>query len=582
MKSKKGSYNSRTTIISIIILDLILMSLFLFFSGQILKDFQNSNNLSTIVISSFAIAIPGTLLILIIIQFHHLLKNRYSPGNNFKKNIVIYFIITIFLVVIPQSFISINLIKISTDNWLNNRVKQAIDIGFNMALDIENKNRKSIISLSKNSIFSSVIKDLYIDKQITIADINTLNSLISSIEIFTTDGEPIIKIGNDILYINQIDKLKIDSFYPKAKRSNFEVLYYQYLMQISGKDKIVILSHTLPVNFTKNGTLLTSVKNSLLTTTPKNKDISFGIFIYYLLFSIPLILLAILGCFIFSDEIVKPLKDIEEAIRSVAHGNYSYRILSKKKNEFNILINSFNNMIKEIEKSRNKLKHTEQISTWQDIATRLAHEIRNPLTPIKLTAQRVLFKESSKSEGKINSKHMETIIKEVTRMEKLLNEFRDFARFPQLKIENSSVKNTIEEAINIYKTTYPDILFDLTGIEDTYVDIDKSQIIQVISNLTINGIHAMDSSGIIKFVSETVQKKGKDFCRLSIRDSGHGISKEIIPNIFKPYFTTKYNGSGLGLAIVNKIILDHKGKIWIESAVEIGTTFYFEFPKEVL
>ncbi len=578
MKSKKRSNNSRTTIISIIILDLILMSLFLFFSGQILKDFQNSSNLSTIVISSFAIVIPGTLVILIFIQFHHLLKNKYRPGNNFKKNIVIYFIITIFLVVIPQSFISINLIKTSTDNWLNNRVKQAVEIGFNMALDIENQNRKSIISLSRNKIFSSVIKNLYIDKQITISEINTLNSLISSIELFTTDGEPIIKIGNDILYINNLDKLKINSFYPKAKRNSFEVLYYQYLIQ----DKIVVLSHILPKNFTKNGTLLTSVKNSLLATTPRSKDISFGMFIYYLLFSIPLILLAILGCFIFSDEIVKPLKDIEEAIRSVAHGNYSYRILSKKKNEFNILINSFNNMIKEIEKSRNKLKHTEQISTWQDIATRLAHEIRNPLTPIKLSAQRVLLKESGKTDNKVNTKHMETIIKEVTRMEKLLNEFRDFARFPQLKIENVSVKTTIDEAINIYKTTYPNILFDLTGVEDIYVDIDKSQIIQVISNLTINGIHAMESSGIIQYVSETVQKKGQEICRLSIKDNGHGISKEIIPNIFKPYFTTKYNGSGLGLAIVNKIILDHKGKIWIESAVEVGTTFYFEFPKEAL
>lgn len=582
MKARKGSTNSKTAIISIVILDIILMSLFLFFSDLILKDFQKSDYFSTIVISSFAIVIPGTLSILIIIQFYNLLKNRSAPGNNFKRNIILYFVITISMISIPQSVISINSIKASTNNWLNSNVKQAVDIGFNMALNIENSRRKDLEQLSNNKFFKAIIADNFSNKNIKISDFLSLNALISGVGYYDKNGKLLKLVGDPNLRVDIIDIMKKDSFYPKKIFKNMEVLRYQFVIKISGEPYIVILINITPLSFTKNGYILTSVKNTLNNTSTESLEISFGLFLYYILFSIPVLLLAILGSFIFSDEIIKPLADIEEAISKVAHGNYSYRILSKKNNEFNILITSFNNMIKEIEKSRNKLKHTEQISTWQDIATRLAHEIRNPLTPIKLSAQRVLLKDNSLDEKKIIRKYMETIIKEVTRMEKLLNEFRDFARFPKLNLEKTSIKSTVEEGVNIYKSTYPDVIFDLTGINDVEAVIDKSQLIQVVSNLTINGIHAMENTGIIKYASEIVQKKGQKFCRISIKDNGHGIPKKIISDLFKPYFTTKYNGSGLGLAIVNKIIMDHKGKIWVESAQNVGTTFYFEFPNEVI
>lgn len=580
MKTNKGLGSTKTTIISIVVLDLILMILFLFFSDLIIKDFQKSNNLSTFVISSFAIVIPGTLSILILIQFYSLFKNRFKPGNNFKKNIIYYFIITLSLVSIPQYFISVNFIKASTDNWLNNKVIKAVDIGFDMALDIENSLKKEIVQVSNSKILKSILYDGLNDKNISIDDITMLNSTISAIEYFDMDGTSLKFIGNSSLKSLTIDRLKNRAFYPKKIVNKIEIVRYQFILNIYDKPYIVVISNSRSIKFSENGYILTSVKNGLDSTT--QLEMSYSLLIYYSLFSVPLILLGILVTFIFSDEIIKPLVDIENAIRKVAKGNYSYRILSKKNNEFNILIKSFNNMIKEIEKSRNKLKHTEQISTWQDIATRLAHEIRNPLTPIKLSAQRVLLKESTKDNGNsLVSTHMETIIKEVTRMEKLLNEFRDFARFPQLNISKASIKTTIDAAINIYKRTYPNINFDLSAINDLDIDMDKSQIIQVISNLTINGIHAMDSSGNIQFTNEIVHRKSQKFCKIGIKDSGHGILREDIPNLFKPYFTTKYNGSGLGLAIVNKIILDHKGKIWVESAVDVGTTFYFELPTEV-
>lgn len=582
MKTKRGSNTTKTMIISIVVLDIILMLLFLFFSNLILKDFQKSNSLSTFVLSGFAIVIPGTLLILIIIQFYNLHKNRFTPGNTFKRNIILYFVISITMISIPNSFISINFIKASKDNWLNSNIKDAVNIGFNMALEIENSRRKEVELLSKNKFFRSMVIRSFSDKNIKISDFSTLNKHISTIEYYDTKGNIIKLIGNTKLPIFTIDPLKKSNFYPIQTIKSTEILRYQFDINISGTKYIVIISNTRPLAFTTNGYTLTSTKNALNSSSTENLEMSFGLFIYYALFSIPLLLLAILGSFIFSDEIVRPLTDIEKAIRTVAHGNYSYRILSKKKNEFHILISSFNNMIKDIEKSRNKLKHTEQISTWQDIATRLAHEIRNPLTPIKLSAQRVLLKDNAQDRNRVVDKYMKTIIKEVTRMEKLLNEFRDFARFPQLNLNKSSIKEAIKEGTGIYKTTYPNIEFDLTDIDNMEIIFDKNQIIQVISNLTINGIHAMEDRGIIKFTCDTVQKKDQEFCRISVKDSGHGIPKDIIAKLFKPYFTTKHNGSGLGLAIVNKIIIDHKGKIWIESAENVGTTFYFEFPKEVV
>lgn len=579
MGSKKGLKSSKTTIISIIILDLIIMALFLFFSGRILADFQNSESISIIVISSFAIVVPGTLILLIIIQFYTIHKNRFSPGNSLKKHIVTYFILTTLLTIIPQSFISINFINAATNNWLNSQVRESVDTGLNLAIDLYNKKIDDLENISKSEIFNNILEDSLFNSKYKFEDLTQLNSSVSCVEIYTEDGALLKLLGNKILKTDSMSYSRNRFFYPKIKKGKLEILKYQYTKSFNGMQVYVILSSRLPENFTTQGSLLTEVKESLNQVKTHKKAINLGMFVYYGFFSIPLFLLAILGSFIFSDHIVKPITSIEEAIKRVAHGNYSYRILSKKKNEFNILISSFNNMIKEIEKSRIKLQHTEQISTWQDIATRLAHEIRNPLTPIKLSAQRVLLKGDKKD---ITDKYMGTIISEVTRMEKLLTEFRDFARFPQLTLNKTSMKESIEEGINIYRESYPNINFNLDGVENIELNIDKDQILQVISNLTINSIHSMDEKGVIEYFCSCVTKKGQEFCRVSIKDCGHGISESIKKDILKPYFTTKYDGSGIGLAIVNKIVLDHKGKIWIESAENVGTTFYFELPKEQL
>ncbi|MBN2617435.1 MAG: HAMP domain-containing histidine kinase [Spirochaetales bacterium] len=577
MKSRKGFANSKTTVISIIILDIILMTLFLYFSKQILDDFKETSEFSILAISSFVLVIPGTLFILIIIQIINTYKQKLKPGNSFKKNIVFYYIITVGLVFISQSLLALNFFETSTNNWLSKEVVTAVDIGFSNALNQENSRKKEIENLGNSKFFISVLKNIYNDQDVSIDELQKLNASISCVELFNNSGKRLIIIGDYQFSTEILNLEKVNFFYPQKSSSSYEYVKYQFMIKVENESIYAILTSTLPDNFSKNGFILTKVKNELENLNSQKFKYSIGIFIFYLLFTIPIVFIAILGSFIFSDEIIKPIADIEEAIRKVALGNYSYRILSKKKNEFNLLITSFNKMIKEVERSRTKLKHTEQISTWQDIATRLAHEIKNPLTPIKLSAQRVLLKEKNNS---IIPKHMETIINEVTRMERLLNEFRDFARFPNLNQEYVSIQSTILDSINIYKSTYPDVIFDVSEVVDFDVFIDKNQMIQVISNLTINGIHAMNSKGILKYSSEIIFKKDQTFCKIRIIDTGHGISKDVLPNIFKPYFTTKYDGSGLGLAIVNKIIIDHKGKIWIESAENVGTTFYFEFPKE--
>lgn len=572
MATRKGIIGSRTTIISIAVLDIILITLFLYFSDQFLADIQTSSSLSTIVIASFALVIPGTLIILIILQLINLYKNRLKPGNSFKRNIILYYSFTIILVMIPQIIISINFIESSTNNWLNSRVKKSVNIGLQLALDKENEKRKSLEEISNSKIFNTLLIESIENVKIDSSELLKLNRVFSNIEIYNHYGNLIKVIGNSRLKTQNLEENKSRGFYPKQKIGNREVIKFQYPLE----EYLVVLTTELPTGFSKDGSLITSVHREL-DSNNSSINIKNTLFFYYLVFTVPLLLMALLGCFIFSEEVIKPITDIEEAIKTVAKGNYSYRILSKKNNEFNILITSFNRMIKEIERSRTKLKHTEQISTWQDIATRLAHEIRNPLTPIKLSAQRVLMKESNT----LTSNHMETIITEVTRMEKLLNEFRDFARFPNLELETSSIKRTVEESITIYRSNYPQIEFNLTGLNDVELVIDRNQIIQVVSNLTINAIHAMNGVGTIEISSDIVQKKEQLFCKISVKDTGTGIDKETIPNLFKPYFTTKYNGSGIGLAIVNKIVLDHKGKIWVESAPGVGTTFYIELPKDI-
>jgi len=301
----------------------------------------------------------------------------------------------------------------------------------------------------------------------------------------------------------------------------------------------------------------------------------------YAAFLFPSILMTFLISFTLANSVTQPLASLAEATKRVAEGDFSIRILERPGDELGTLVASFNAMVRELDRSRSALLRTETINLWQDMAQRLAHEMKNPLTPIRLSAERVLRRAKIEPErlGEILESSMLAIIQEVDGLNSMLGDFRSFARIPPPSLEQARLAAIVEEAIALYRSSYPAVEFDCAGLDpELHADVDRRHIAQALSNLIINAVDAMKGSGRLEFRAELVKKRDSRYCRISIKDNGEGIPEEVRRQVFSPYFTTKEAGTGLGLPIVERIVLDHGGTIWFDTAVGVGTTFYIDLP----
>jgi len=302
---------------------------------------------------------------------------------------------------------------------------------------------------------------------------------------------------------------------------------------------------------------------------------------FFFLFSLPIFFITILVSLLLTERIISPMAHLEDATRRVAEGDFSFRILTRPRDELAALVDSFNGMIAELERSRRKLLQAERITAWQEIAQRLAHEIRNPLTPIKLSAQRLLKKYGEKSPDfeKVLQPAVASIIGEVDNLETMLREFGNFAKLPMPRVAPFPLRGLLEEVGAVYRNLSATVQVDLSEIPPALVvAADRDQMKRVFANLFTNAIHAMPDGGRLSVRADAVKKSQKGYCRIAVTDTGMGIPDTDIDRIFDPYFTTKKGGTGLGLAIVQRIVFDHGGNVWVQGNGSRGTTFFIDLP----
>jgi nitrogen fixation/metabolism regulation signal transduction histidine kinase len=302
---------------------------------------------------------------------------------------------------------------------------------------------------------------------------------------------------------------------------------------------------------------------------------------YYGMFFFPTLLMTVIIATSFTRRVTQPLVELAEATRRVAAGDFSIQILARRGDELATLIHSFNIMVQDLQKSQDALVKAEKVSLWQSVAQQFAHEIKNPLTPIRLSAERVLrrWRNDPDRIGEILENSMMAIVQEVDGLSNLLTEFRTLSRPMEPSQTWTVLKDAIEECIAPYRNSYPQVQFDTAHLDpEIRIRMDARHINQVLSNLIINAADSMERQGIIEIRSDSVKKRERRICRLSIQDSGKGIPANNREKVFTPYFTTKESGTGLGLPIVERIVNDHGGSIWFNSAEGAGTTFFIDFP----
>jgi len=226
-----------------------------------------------------------------------------------------------------------------------------------------------------------------------------------------------------------------------------------------------------------------------------------------------------------------------------------------------------------------QIQQAQRAYAWREVARRIAHEIKNPLTPIKLNAQRVLKKFSpqiSREQG-VFMDCLGTIVAQVDELKKLVNEFSSFAKMPATQPKANDIHEIIEETLTLYREAHKDIGFVFEpGRNVGRLSLDRGQIKRVLINLLDNAVASLDNDGLIAVRTE--YKSKMNMVTVEVADNGCGVPPELKPKIFDPYFSTKKDSTGLGLAIVSTIIADHGGYIRVRDNRPRGTCFVVELP----
>ncbi|WP_106791590.1 PAS domain-containing sensor histidine kinase [Aquimarina sp. Aq78] len=291
-----------------------------------------------------------------------------------------------------------------------------------------------------------------------------------------------------------------------------------------------------------------------------------------------MLLVAVVLAYFLSKYITRSLKTISETIDQTRLDKRNKRIdIGDASEEIYSLVNAYNSMIDELEESAAMLAKSEREAAWREMAKQVAHEIKNPLTPMRLTVQSFQRKFDPRDpniQQKVQE-YSDTLIQQIDTMSSIASAFSNFAQMPAQKSETLDVVKIIGLALDIFNEDY--IIFP-SEKEKIIAKFDRTQLIRVVTNLVKNGIQAIPEDRIPKIIVDVFSENGEVL--ITVSDNGIGITEENTKKVFEPKFTTKTSGMGLGLGMVKNIVETYNGSITFTSKEGKGTVFKVRFPKE--
>ncbi len=276
-----------------------------------------------------------------------------------------------------------------------------------------------------------------------------------------------------------------------------------------------------------------------------------------------------------AERLANPVRRLVQSTRIIAAGDWSYREKSRAGGETGQLITAFNGMIERLEQQRKRLIDMEKMAAWREMARRLAHEIKNPLLPIRLTVQELKdqYKGDDPVFGQLLTDSTQVVGDELDSLQKLVKEFSSFARMPEMSPRLGSLSRLLEDVAGLY-TRPPVSITAASAIPD--IPFDPDQLRRVLVNLFDNSSIALKDQPDGRIQVDLAM--AGDEVEIRFSDNGPGILPDVLPSIFDPYFTTRSEGTGLGLAMVKNIILLHGGSIEVDSTAGKGAVFYIRLP----
>ena len=562
----------------VIIFFITLFLGFLTFLTFIDKSFikLNDKNLQYLLLSNILLLVIFFLIIFIEVK-NSIKSEIVLEGSRANRKYITFFSLFTLIPSILISAFSLFLFSFALEKYFDKKITTAVDnsykIAQNYVLDVRNKIESDIVlvayDLNQNKkMFNANKKQFinFINTQQLIRNVDgvfLINSSGNLIISSSTNKSMYKPPSNEALKLVQNDNrpLKILDAYQNTSAALMRLTNYT--------DTYVYVVKYLDPKIAKYLTESREALSFYYTVQEKQTGIKLSFAIIYLIIVTLLLFLSISIAIRFSSRFFLSINNLISASNRIGEGKLNSKVPEiKTDKELEKLNKNFNLMIDRLKAQQNKLLTNERHEAWEHVARKIAHEIKNPLTPIQLIIDSLRNKYSKllDKENQINfDENIKTINKQVKLIEKLVNEFSDFARMPKPIFKKTNVKKILNDSINLMKTNNNDIEINLTCSENLFINSDKEQMSRTFINLIKNSIESINEKSqknpnFTKKINIEIDEIN-DYIHLNIIDNGIGFNLINLTNLAKPYYTTKKNGSGLGLSIVVKIINDHNGTI---------------------
>ena len=573
----------------------LLFGLLTFFTF-INQSFISLNNFNLQILLLADLALLLLFFCLIIYKTYKILhdKKKGRLGSETSMKYVIFFSTTTLLPSIFIAVFSLFLFNVGLQNYFDNKIKSAVNNSAEIAKNYVEQTRDSIESdillvvldvINQSSLFYENPKNFLnlLTAQRLLRRLDEIHLLDSSGNIIMSN---IIDASIDFVappedaFLRSLNGKPVRIIDPNTNRTSALVkldnFIDTYLYVVKFMDPKLI-------NYLRQTGEAVSFYYSVQESKTGIK-ITFGI-IYLLIVSL-LLFLSIIISLNFASKLINPIVNLIGASEKISLGDLNAKVPDiETDKEFKKLNENFNSMIDKLKKQQNILLMSERHSAWESVARKLAHEIKNPLTPIQLSIDRIREKYLDKFETKDNefTNYLNTIRKQIKDIEHLVNEFSDFARMPKPILKKVNLNDIINRSISLHKLSEKNIKFVFSNKKlSNQIKGDEEQLNRVFINLLKNSLESISEKKL-----KNVDFKGKidvdikddsDYIYVTISDNGLGFDKVDKAKMVTPYYTTKTKGTGLGLAIVTKVINEHNGTISFKS-IKDGAKVEILIPK---
>lgn len=299
------------------------------------------------------------------------------------------------------------------------------------------------------------------------------------------------------------------------------------------------------------------------------------------IYALVILVLGLFAVFV-ANKITAPLALVQRSLAKTTIGSQNEPIFWKRHDEIGSLIREYNLMIAALEQSANTIMRSERESAWREMAKQVAHEIKNPLTPLKLGIQQLerSWREKDPRFDERFERFSGSFIEQIESLSRIASEFSEFAKMPDTQLKEVDILDIINKAVEVFSNNDGVSIRVLNQCGDNAVVIqgDRDQLLRSFNNLIKNSIEATTLTKRKCYIDINIAYDGDRFVSIAVRDNGHGITPEAREKLFQPNFTTKSSGTGLGLAFVKQAVEGMGGSIWYETQVGKGTTFYLRIP----